>query len=438
MGRNKSPKDAMAHGIAMIQQHFSLVMPNTVTENVILGNVHGWIDMKAYEKKIKEISDHYGMDIPIDAKVGTLAVGVQQKVEILKALYLNASILIMDEPTAVLTPQESEHLMEFIREFASQGNSVIFITHKMKEVMEVAVRIIVMRTGRVVGNVLRKETDENALAKLMVGEEILVRQNDDGIDTEKNPKVLEVNDVSMQNRDKVKVLDEISFAVHSGEIFGVAGVSGNGQDDLCDVICGLSRPEKGTLSFKGNDITDLSIKDRIALGIGYVPLDRHRDGMIASMTLAENMMLKDSYEGRWVHRGLLKLKALDSYTRERIEKFQIKATGPSDTAGSLSGGNQQKLVLAREIDVGKHLVIFNQPIRGLDIGAVDRIHQSIMQEREDGKAVLLVSTELSEIFELCDRFAVMYRGRLMGIFRRGELTVNEIGLLMAGIDRKEA
>lgn len=429
----KSPKDAMSRGVAMIQQHFSLVPTHTVTENIILGNVHGRIAIKEYEEKVKAIAESYGFDVPVDAKVGDLAVGVQQKVEILKALYLNASILIMDEPTAVLTPQESEHLMGFIREFAAKGNCVIFITHKMKEVMEAADRIVIMRSGVVVGDVRKEDTDEAELARLMIGQELTAPVRTQASEQSEAPAVLELKGVSALGPEKTPVLQQVSFSVHAGEIFGIAGVSGNGQDEVCEVICGSRPVTEGEVVYRGEDITRQTIRQRIDGGIGYVPVDRYRDGMIMDMTLAENILLKSSYGGRWTSRGFISQKRLNDYTAQIIRDHQVKATGPSDLARSLSGGNQQKVVLAREIDVGQHLLIFNQPTRGLDMGAVDRIHHTILQEREKGKAVLLVSTELSEIFEMCDRIAIMYKGRIMGIYRNGELNTQEIGLMMAGV-----
>jgi ABC-type uncharacterized transport system ATPase subunit len=434
----RSPKDAMSHGIAMIQQHFSLVPTHTATENIILGNVRGRIDLKACGEKIAALAAQYGFDIPVDRPVGELAVGVQQKVEILKALYLQAKILIMDEPTAVLTPQESESLMQFIRDFTAKGNSVIFITHKLKEVMEVANRIVVMRAGVVVDTVRRSETDEHKLAKLMIGQDIEPESRPADPDYASAPVVLELKDVRLQEKDEVPLLDGLSFSVCAGEIFGIAGVSGNGQDVLCELLAGTRKATSGQVLFEGRDVSAATIRERIALGVGYVPVDRYRDGMVMDMTLAENMLLKSSFGGKWTKRGLIDRRALADYTAKKIGEHRVKATGPNDLARSLSGGNQQKVVLAREVDLGTKLLVLNQPTRGLDMGAVDRIHRVILQEREAGKAVLLVSTELSEIFELCNRVAVMYKGRFMGIYPNGALTSAQIGLLMAGIPEEEA
>lgn len=428
-----SPKDAMAHRIAMIQQHFSLVPTHTAVENIILGNVHGKISTKECSEKIKKLAEKYGFDIPLDKPVGRLAIGVQQKIEILKALYIDAKILIMDEPTAVLTPQESDNLMEFVHEFTANGNSVIFITHKMKEVMQVANRIVVMRNGIVVSTVKKEETNEQELAKLMIGQTIVPEEKPVSLDYKTLPTVLEMKNITLQEKGEVPTIDDISFAVHKGEIFGIAGVSGNGQDELCEMISGTKATTKGQILFDGDDITHASIRKRMESGLGYVPVDRYRDGMVMDMTLAENILLKNSFGGKWSNHGIIRKKALDEYTSQLIEEHRVKATGPSDLAKSLSGGNQQKVVLGREVDIGTKLLMFNQPTRGLDMGAVDRIHKVILKEQKEGKAILLISTELTEIFELCNRIAVMYKGKFMGIYENKELDTEKIGLLMAGI-----
>ncbi len=432
----KSPADAMSRGIAMIQQHFSLVPTHTAAENIILGNVHGYIPIKEYEEKLKKIAQEHGFDVPMDRPVGQLAVGQQQKIEILKALYINTSILIMDEPTAVLTPQESDNLMQFIKNFAAKGNSVVFITHKLKEVMEVADQIVVMRNGVVVDKVRREETNEQALAHMMIGQDIVPpARTDSGEET--GEEILRFENVSFQEKRGTALLQDISFTLHGGEIFGIAGVSGNGQDEVCDIISGVKRPTAGRLFFCGEDISQTSIRARNAAGIGYVPVDRYRDGMVMDMTLAENVLLKGCFDKKWINKGFIRERLLNKYTDEIIQKHRVKATGWSDMAGGLSGGNQQKLVLGREVDVGTRLLVFNQPTRGLDMGAVDRIHHVIMEEKAKKKAILLVSTELTEIFEMCDRIAIMHNGRFMGIYRNGELTTEQIGLLMAGVEEKK-
>ena len=427
-----SPKDAMALGISMIQQHFSLVNAHTVTENIILGNVRGVIDYDRCKKEVEELAGQYGFDIPVDAKIADLAVGVQQKVEILKALYLKTSLLIMDEPTAVLTPQESETLMQFVKEYTAKGNSVIFITHKMKEVMEVADRIIVMRNGRLTGNLTAKETNEVELARLMMGKEMVAAKRDEEQDDQGKKVCLELKNVTVKHKGAMPVLDHLTFQIMEGEIFGVAGVSGNGQEELCEVICGALPVSSGRVFLKGRDITSTSVRERISLGIGYVPVDRYRDAMVGEMTLAENMMLKTSFDRKWTDHGFLNRKKLYEYTLKAIKDFEIKAPGPDAQIRGLSGGNQQKVILAREVNNAGEMLVMDQPTRGLDLGAINNIHTNILEERRKGKSILLVSTELSEIFELCDRIAVIYKGAFMGIYRHDELTTERIGLLMAG------
>ncbi len=434
-----SPKDAMALGISMIQQHFSLVPAHSVTENIILGNVHGKIDYAKCRKEVEQLARQYGFDIPADARVADLAVGVRQKVEILKALYLNTSLLIMDEPTAVLTPQEAEKLMEFVKEYTSRGNSVIFITHKLKEVMEVADRIIVMRNGRVAGDLRAENTDELELSRLMIGKEMTEAKRGARPPDERRKVKLELKEVTVQRKNEPPVLKDISFQVMEGEVFGIAGVSGNGQEELCRAICGALPVARGQIFLNGGEITQKTIRERIGLGIGYVPVDRHRDAMIMDMTLAENRMLKTSYDKKWTRNGFISRKKLYGETERDIRDFNIKAPGADAVAKGLSGGNQQKVILAREVENGNELLVMDQPTRGLDLGAIQNIHAAILSESEKGKSVLLVSTELSEIFALCDRIAVIYKGSFMGIYRREELTTEKIGLLMAGYSaEKEA
>ena len=427
-----TPKDAMALGISMIQQHFSLVGAHTVTENIILGNVKGRIDYAAEEKKVQELSDRYHFGVSAKAKVGDLPVGMQQKVEIMKALYRDTRILIMDEPTAVLMPQEIDTLMEFIRSFVAEGNSVFFITHKMREVMQVADRIVIMRNGEVSGTVSKSEVQMADLARLMIGHDLEVLSRSEH-DEKKEEVRLKVDHVTVERKNELPLLRDLDFEIHAGEILGVAGVSGNGQDSLCELLYGALSPTSGTITLDGKDITNLNVAQHIALGVGYCASDRYRYGMVSDMSLSENMMLKSSYLHRWDKGGWISWKSVDKYTGEKISQYSIKAPDSSVTIGSLSGGNQQKAVVAREVDMGQNFVIFDQPTRGLDLGAINYVHKTILGEREAGKSILLVSTELSEIFTLSDRIAVICEGRFMGIFRNGELTTEQIGLLMAGV-----
>lgn len=435
----KSPKDAMKYKISMIQQHFSLVSAHTVTENIILGNVKGNIKWEEEDNKIQSLAERYGFSIDVKKKIKDLTVGEQQKVEILKALYLEANLLIMDEPTAVLTPQEIDNLMDFVKDYSKQGNAVIFITHKLKEVMSVANRIIVMRSGIIYGDVMKEDTDETQLSKMMIENNIeeLKKPQTNEI---KKEVCLSIKNILIKEKNEIPLLSDVSFDIHKGEIFGIAGVSGNGQQELCMAICGAQNINKGSISLNGEDITKLSVKERIELGIGYVPSDRQRYGLVMEMSLAENILLKTSYSKEWTKNGLIDNKKLmdkTNKTNKIIKDFKVKAPGPNSIAKELSGGNQQKIIVGREVENCGDFIIFDQPTRGLDLGAINNVHASILKEKENGKAIMLVSTELSEIFTLCDRIAVFYKGEIQGIYQSSELDSETIGLLMAGYKNKE-
>ncbi len=430
----ENPKEAIARGISMIQQHFSLVPAHTVTENIILGNVKGRIDYKVKEQEIQSLADKYHFSISAKARVCDLTVGEQQKVEILKALYLNARILIMDEPTAVLTPQEIRTLMEFIKEYVSLGNTVVFISHKMKEVMEVSDTIIVMRNGEVCSCVKKDETNEMMLAKLMIGHDLELVEEPGKIDYSNRKKRLQIEHLTLNSKDKKTILDDISFDIYEGEVLGIAGVSGNGQQELCNAIYGCISGVKGSIKLDDISLDNMTTQNRIDLGIGYSVSDRYRYGIVPEMSLSENMLLKSSKSAKWIRRGLINWKGLHEHTDNIIKDYSIKAVNHSVAIGNLSGGNQQKAVVAREVEKGRALIIFDQPTRGLDLGAVNHVHKIITREKHSKKAVLLVSTELSEIFALSDRIAILYQGKIMGIYKNGELTSEQIGLLMAGIE----
>ncbi len=425
-----TPKDAMALGITMIQQHFSLVMAHTVTENIILGNAKGKINYKEQEEKVLRLAEKYGFEIDPKALIRNLSVGDQQKVEILKALYQETELLIMDEPTAVLTPQESKKLMQFMKDFAALGNSVIFITHKLKEVMEVADRIIVMRNGKVYGDLNSADTKEQELSFLMIGKELTANRAEIKSVVEES-ELLALTNVSYSLKGQ-PLLQNISFSIKKGEVLGVAGVSGNGQQEICEIICGAKLADAGKILLENEDITKTSIRERIEKGIGYVPADRHRDAMVLELSLTENMMLRTSFDKKWLKKGLINRSMLNKVTENAITDYSIKTAGAHALAKSLSGGNQQKVVLAREVENGYRLIIFDQPTRGLDLGAIDNVHKTILAARDEGKSILLISTELSEIFALSDRIAVIYKGVIQGIFDKSELNTEKIGLLMAG------
>lgn len=432
----KSPKDAMKYKISMIQQHFSLVAAHTVTENIILGNVKGRINWEEEEKNIQELANKYDLKVDATKKIKDLTVGEQQKVEILKALYLKANLLIMDEPTAVLTPQEIDTLMNFVTDYSKQGNAVIFITHKLKEVMSVANRIIVMRSGIVYGNVNKEDTDEVQLSKMMIESSIEEIKKRDTLDLNKDV-CLSVKNVTVKSKSGIPLINDVSFDIHRGEIFGIAGVSGNGQQELCMAICGALKTDDGQITLNDKDISNLSIKERISLGIGYVPSDRHRYGLVMDMSLAENILLKTSYSKEWSKNGLIDRKKLNNRTNKILKDFKVKAPGPFSLAKELSGGNQQKVIVGREVENCGDFIIFDQPTRGLDLGAINNVHTSIINEKDNDKAVMLVSTELSEIFTLCDRVAVFYKGEIQGIYKTSDLNSEKIGLLMAGYKNQE-
>ena len=427
----KSPKDAMQNKISMIQQHFSLVPAHSVTENIILGNAKGKINWKVEERKIQELADHYGFDIVAEKKIKNLSVGEQQKVEILKALYINANLLIMDEPTAVLNPQEIVTLMDFVKEYSRKGNAVIFITHKLKEVMNVASRIIVMRSGKIHGNVLKKKTNEVELSKMMIDHKI---ENLEKVDNSFQIKevCISVKDLNVWHKNEIPLLNNITFDIYRGEIFGIAGVSGNGQQELCLALVGALKPTEGSIHMDNIEITDLSIRERISIGMGYVPSDRLRYGMIIDMSLSENILLKTSYSREWLKNGLIDRKKLTIRTNDILRKFNVKAPGHYSLARELSGGNQQKVIVGREVEFCGDFIIFDQPTRGLDLGAINNVHSAILKEKLKNKAIMLISTELSEIFTLADRIAIIYKGEIQGIFDTSDLDSEKIGLLMAG------
>jgi simple sugar transport system ATP-binding protein len=327
--------------------------------------------------------------------------------------------------------------MEFVRDFVSQGNAVIFITHKLKEVMKVADRIIVMRNGKVHGNLRRDNTDERTLSSLMIDRKLTEIKTPEYTENHKHTPCLTVSHLTLQKEKEAAKLQDVSFTLHHGEILGVAGVSGNGQNELCMALCGAIPEVTGTIELGDTDISSYTIRERIDAGIGYVPSDRHRYGMVMDMSLAENLLLKRSYDRNFVKYGLLQKKKIQRHTNEIINAFSVKATGADALARELSGGNQQKYIVGREIAHCTDMIIFDQPTRGLDLGAINHVHASIIEQRKAGKGILLVSTELSEIFALSDRILVLYKGRVQGIFNRAELTTETIGLLMAGYDVKE-
>ena len=426
------PGDAMAAGIGMVHQHFMLIPVFTVAENVELGHEQtrrfGFLDHRKARRLVAEVSNRYGLDVPPDALIADLPVGVQQRVEIVKALVRNASVLILDEPTAVLTPQETDDLMQVMRALRDGGTSIVFITHKLREVRAVADRITVIRRGKVVGEAL-PTTSSAELASMMVGRPVLLTV-DKGVSAPGEP-VLQVESLRVVDETGAVVVDDVSFSVRAGEIFAVAGVQGNGQTELTESLIGLTRPTSGRIRIDGEDVTRDSIDEILSRGVGYVPEDRSHDGMVGGFTIAENLVL-DIFDQPPFAKGMsLDLKAIGQNAEHRVKEFDIRTGSIHANASTLSGGNQQKLVLARELSRPLRILVVAQPTRGVDVGSQEFVHKRIIEERDNGAAVVLISSELDEVLGLADRIAVMYRGSIIGEVPAGT-SAEEIGLLMAG------
>ena len=430
----RTSKDAIAQGIGMVHQHFMLVPVFTVAENIMLGaeTVRRLaLDQHGVAAQVREVSHQYGLDVDPDAYVKDLPVGVQQRVEIVKALYRKADILILDEPTAVLTPQEADDLFRIIRELASRGVSIIFITHKLKEVLAVADRITVMRDGQVVGTVKPQETDEPQLATMMVGREVILK-------VEKGPahpgeEVLRVKDLRVFDDREVEVVRGMSFSVQSGEVLGIAGVQGNGQTELVEALTGLRQPHSGGVVMLEHDVTGKSPRPIIETGTAHIPEDRRRYGLVLPFPVTDNLVLCTYYAPPFARNGVLNHEAIDENGRQLVREFDVRTPSPYIPASKLSGGNQQKVIVARELSRPIKLLIANQPTRGLDVGSIEYIHQVIVRMRDAGCGVLLVSAELDEIMALSDRIAVMYKGQIMDTLPADQCTKEQLGLLMAGV-----
>ncbi len=433
-----SPNVANDLGIGMVHQHFQLVHNFTVTENIILGMEGSQIlDRKTASKKIKEISVKYNLNINPDDKIEDISVGMQQRAEILKMLYRDAEVLIFDEPTAVLTPQEIIELMHIIKNLIEEGKSVIIITHKLKEIKMIADRCSVIRRGKYIGTVDVKNTTTGQMAEMMVGREVSFTVNK-GL---ANPgeEILKIDNLSVMSSRKVLGLKNFSLGVKRGEVMGVAGVEGNGQTELVEAITGLKKSESGSIFLGGVDITSLPIRKRYEAGISYIPEDRHKHGLILEYTVGENMILKSYYKEPYSKNGLLNDNEISHHADRIIEMFDVRTgEGGLSYASNLSGGNQQKAVVGREIDMNPDLLIAFQPTRGLDVGAIEYIHKRIIEQRDNGKAVLLVSLELDEIIDLSDRVAVLAGGELIDVVDIKDTNENELGLMMTGVRREDA
>ena len=426
------PGDAMNAGIGMVHQHFMLIPVFTVAENVMLGNEQtkaaGFLDLDSARAKVREISARFGFDIDPDAKIEDLPVGVQQRVEIIKALSRNANVLVFDEPTAVLTPQETDELRGLRRQLKAEGTSIVFITHKLREVREVADRITVIRLGKVVGEA--SPTASNAeLASLMVGRAVDLTVDKDAATP--GDDALVVRDLTVTDPLGQVLVDGISFSIRRGEILAIAGVQGNGQTELTEAIMGLQRHTLGSINLDGSELVGRSTRQVLDAGVGFVPEDRSEDGIVKEFTIAENLMLDRSTGEPFVKRGTLQLADLDRFAEEKVREFDVRAQGITTKVGRLSGGNQQKVVLARELSRELRLFIAAQPTRGLDVGSIEFVHKRIVATRDAGVPVIVVSTELDEVVALADRIAVMYRGRIVGIVP-GDTPRDVLGLMMAG------
>jgi simple sugar transport system ATP-binding protein len=426
------PGDAMGAGIGMVHQHFMLIPVFTVAENVMLGHeetvLGGRLDLAAARKRVREISDRFGFDVNPDALVEDLPVGVQQRVEIIKALSRDARVLVFDEPTAVLTPQETDELMAIMRQLKASGTSIVFITHKLREVREVADRITVIRLGKVVGEASPTASNEE-LASLMVGRAVDLTVNKEPARPGK--PALVVKDLTVLDPRGQVVVDDVSFTVAEGEILAIAGVQGNGQTELTEALMGLQPRVVGEITLDGISLRGHSVRQVLDAGVGFVPEDRKEDGLVGEFTIAENLMLDRSDKEPFVKRWNLQLDYLNSFAESKVKEFDVRAQGIDTKVGRLSGGNQQKVVLARELSRDLRLFVAAQPTRGLDVGSIEFVHERIVATRDAGTPVIVISTELDEVAALADRIMVMYRGRIVGIVP-GDTPRAQLGLMMAG------
>jgi simple sugar transport system ATP-binding protein len=432
------PVKATELGIGMVHQHFKLVHNFTVTENIVLGmEPRKGLGMRLAdaEAKVKALSARYGLDVDPSARIEDISVGMQQRVEILKMLYRDAEILIFDEPTAVLTPQEIKELMGIMRVLIGEGKSILLITHKLKEIKEVADRCTVIRRGKVIGTVDVDSTDIQAMAEMMVGRNVSFKVEKAA--REPGETVLSIEGLSVRNSRKVLALRGLSLEVKAGEILGIAGVDGNGQSELVEAITGLAPIESGSVRLKGRDITKASVRERNELGIAHIPEDRQKRGLVLSYSVEENMILKRYAKPPFCARGFLRREAIREHAERVAKAFDVRSgEGVQSKAWALSGGNQQKAIVGREIDGDPELLIAVQPTRGLDVGSIEYIHKRLVEQRDKGKAVLLVSLELDEIMDLSDRIAVLSHGELVGIVDGGSASEQELGLMMAGVAKE--
>ncbi|WP_151075391.1 ABC transporter ATP-binding protein [Flintibacter sp. KGMB00164] len=436
-----SPKDAIAAGIGMVQQHFSLVRKMTVLDNIILNlrDNRFVLDRKQARQRVCALAEKYGLTVDPDAQVGSLSVGEQQRVEILKALYRDVELLILDEPTGVLTPQETAQFFEVLRALQKEGYGIIIITHRMSEIMAISDRVTILRDGKKVAQLVTAETQADELSRHMIGREL-----NESYDVDTPPgeqTLLSLEAISLPRKKKGHPLHDITLELRRGEILGVAGVEGNGQKELAEIITGIQHPSHGRVVLEGQEIQRETVRQRYERGVVYISDDRLNDSLVTDMDMTENLMLRDYCRAPFSHKGLLDRKAMLQTAKEKIQRYQVRSSGTSGEATPvrlLSGGNQQKLIVAREITDRAQVVVASQPTRGLDIGATEFVRDRLVEQRNAGKGVLLISADLEEIMALSDRIAVLFGGRIVGVLTRQEATVEQIGLLMGGITGKEA
>ena len=437
----ESPNHATKLNIGMVHQHFKLVQNYTVTENIILGlepikkfaGLFPYVDIKESSRNIAELSKRYGLEVDPYSKIEDINVSLQQRVEIIKMLYREAEILIFDEPTAVLTPQEIDFLLEIIEELRKDGKTIILITHKLEEIKRVADRCAILNKGRLVDVLDVKDTSTKTMANLMVGREVSFET--EKVDAKFGDVILQVDNLCIKSQDNFDIVKDASFRIHSGEVFSIAGVSGNGQVEIADAIAGLTKISSGNIILNGQDINNYSIRERTEAGISYIPEDRQSYGLILDFSLAENIALKDYYKEPFSNKGIMNRKVIDDYGSKIIDKYDIRSgQGTKTQVRNMSGGNQQKAIIGREIELDSSLMIFVQPTRGLDIGAIENIQKMIIEERDKGKAVLLISLELEEIMNIADTIGVIYNGEIQKIAAAETLTNTEVGEFMMGVN----
>ncbi|MGO2722838.1 MAG: ABC transporter ATP-binding protein [Lactobacillus sp.] len=433
----KDPNTAKALGIGMVHQHFMLASAFSVWENIILGDEpvkHGKLDVKAAHEKVTALSKRYGLAINLDAKVADITVAQQQRVEILKVLYRGAEILIFDEPTAVLTPQEITEFIKILKGLAAEGKAVILITHKLDEIKAVADRVTVIRAGQGIATLTVSDTTDNQLAEMMVGRHVNMKLDKSAAKI--GQEVLHVSDLKVNEARGNLAVKDLSFNLHQGEILGLAGIDGNGQDELVEALTGLRRVKAGQVIIKGKNMTNKKVREITELGVSHIPADRQKFGLILPWSVADNMALQSYYHGPFSKHGIINFNAIHEHARKLIKQFDVHTTDENLPAGELSGGNQQKAIIARELDRNSDLIIAFQPTRGLDVGAIEYIHQQLLAQRVAGKAILLISYELDEIMQLSDRIAVLHDGQISGEVRPADTTDRELGLLMTGAKKE--